>query len=451
MEENDRKYEGIILGNGPSLRGFNFDILSKIDVFGMNSAYRYWYEINWFPQYYSCLDLVVGLSHCEQIAKLIENAKSLGIKSFLLRQNLIDKLKKHVDTSLVVNFDQLLQKYKLLQTKFITTGSHTCAWASILGKKYIYLLGIDCNYIEILSNAEVEDGSVLRINKQKENPNYFFDHYQLPGDLYHRPNPIGNEHVDSWKELSISFSGKSIKVFNVNQMSRLDCFPFGSLEKMISGLYSNRKYNSSCLRLGLNTSVFKLNWLSMDNGNDSIFRETGPGNCSSLSFFVDRGREMLLILEVSCQKPITNETFIFKEAGENLKYIVFSDTENTFIGICLSSNKKIDRPTDISIHLSSQVRSQVPEDNVLGLKVFSASVVSARTPLGGEFPLSHFDGWSYLRNNLDVAEGVRRGTFLSAISHYVEFGRSQKRSFPLALSTRPTSGYRFELEEWGLP
>ena len=50
--KHGRRSEAVVLGNGPSLRGFDFGRLSRFDVFGMNAAYRYWYEIGWFPQYY---------------------------------------------------------------------------------------------------------------------------------------------------------------------------------------------------------------------------------------------------------------------------------------------------------------------------------------------------------------------------------------------------------------
>ena len=62
-----RKPRAIIMGNGPSIKGFDFHRLKDFDVFGMNAAYRYWDKINWYPQYYSCLDIVVGLSHAKEI------------------------------------------------------------------------------------------------------------------------------------------------------------------------------------------------------------------------------------------------------------------------------------------------------------------------------------------------------------------------------------------------
>ena len=119
-----------ILGNGPSLKGFDFkNELVGFDTFGMNAAYRFWDQIQWYPDYYACLDLVVGLSHKEEIKRLIENAEQYGIRKFLLRANLIQKLGPLKNADRVVNFDRIRHQHHVLGGNFITTGSHTCAWA----------------------------------------------------------------------------------------------------------------------------------------------------------------------------------------------------------------------------------------------------------------------------------------------------------------------------------
>ncbi len=98
----------VVLGNGPSLRASESDRLRSYDAIGMNAAYRYWEEIGSYPQYYICLDKVVGVSHQGPIEKLIENSDQNGIELFLLRQNLIDRFPKDVKSSpKIINFDEL--------------------------------------------------------------------------------------------------------------------------------------------------------------------------------------------------------------------------------------------------------------------------------------------------------------------------------------------------------
>lgn len=223
-----------VLGNGPSLRGFDFERLGDFDVFGMNAAYRHWDRIGIYPDYYSCLDLVVGLSHQEEIRRLIENAKSLGIRAFLLRNNLIEALGSLKNSDLVINFDLLKDGLPELSASTITTGSHTAAWAVALGYREVYMLGIDCNYVEIVGEAKKGEGTELTIVEEPENnPNYFFDDYQQPGDRYNIPNPNRDVHLESWREVAnLIWDGKS-RVLNANPLSKVDAFEFCDLEQML--------------------------------------------------------------------------------------------------------------------------------------------------------------------------------------------------------------------------
>jgi hypothetical protein len=234
MHQKNRKPEAVVLGNGPSLRGFDFCRLARFDVFGMNAAYRYWYEIGWFPQYYSCLDLVVGPSHRDAIVALINNSDRLGIRGFLLRQSLIEELATVAACPTVYNFDALRSSFESWIPGPVTTGSHTCAWASILGYKDIYLLGVDCNYVEIVPNAERRNGTVLEITSDAPNPNYFFYSYQKKGDQYNIPNPRKDLHLQGWRTVSAKLCDKS-RVLNANFASRVDAFSFVRFEDVERG------------------------------------------------------------------------------------------------------------------------------------------------------------------------------------------------------------------------
>lgn len=220
----------VVLGNGPSLRGLDFRAqLKGYTTFGCNVAYRYWDKIQWYPDYYACLDLVVGLSHKSQIARLIKDSKEYGIKKFLLRKNLIDELGTLCEKDCVVNFDELIKQDNPYwkATKHITTGSHITAWAATLGYHNILLLGIDAQYVEQLPEARSCGGYQLEMVKTPEyNPNYFFDDYQQQGDKYHIPN-INLEqptHQVSWEELAPAFVANDVLVINANMKSALTSF-----------------------------------------------------------------------------------------------------------------------------------------------------------------------------------------------------------------------------------
>lgn len=212
----------LLLGNGPSLREWDLAQQSLcFDTFGMNAAYRFWKLIDWYPDYYACLDLVVGESHLEAISEMVERSAELGIKRFLLRENIVDKLSADM-RDVVVCYDELVRTEVLPFLPDTTTGSHTMLWAQSLGYQTILLAGVDLDYVEKVEHADLKDG-VLHITKKGSNPNYFFDDYQQPGDVYNIPNPRPNLHMESWENAHRALELETV-VLNMNPDSKLDTF-----------------------------------------------------------------------------------------------------------------------------------------------------------------------------------------------------------------------------------
>lgn len=231
----------VIIGNGPSLRAFDLcRRLSGFATFGMNAAYRFWDRLSWYPQYYSCLDHVVGQSHKEAILRLIDNAENYGIKGFLLRDSLIQVLGEYGRRTQVVNFEEEVKKDNLLlRPALISTGSHTCSWAASLGYKDIVLVGVDAHYIPIIKEARKIDGMVLEVIETPEtNPNYFFDDYQRKGDLYnipnHQPDPDKGTHLESWRGIRMPLAYVDAVVVNAAPQSRVDAFPHCEFDEALS-------------------------------------------------------------------------------------------------------------------------------------------------------------------------------------------------------------------------
>lgn len=219
-----------ILGNGPSLKEIDLPSLTDTDCFGMNAAYRFWREANWYPSYYSCLDNVVGLSHKEEIRELVRNRHIYGIKSFLLRQGLVDWLEKSGDLDDVIDFDLIRNGVPEFQPEPITTGSHTLAWAIFMGYKYAFISGVDCNYVQKIKGAEKQSDGTLKILREDENPNYFFAGYQKVGDQFNVPDPSKDLHIRSWRRVSEALP-EDCKVLNVSSISLMDAFPMASLSE----------------------------------------------------------------------------------------------------------------------------------------------------------------------------------------------------------------------------
>ncbi|MCR9260194.1 MAG: hypothetical protein NXH95_10760 [Pseudomonadaceae bacterium] len=212
----------LLLGNGPSLK--HLDLVKDTTghhTFGMNAAYRHWEKIDWWPTYYSCLDTVVGDSHYSAIEALVVNSASNGIQKFLVRENVFERIPK-AHLGVVDCYEDLVSNGLLPHLPDITTGSHTLLWAQLLGYQTILVAGVDLNYVEQLDQSSLIEG-VLEVTEEGQNPNYFFDDYQRPGDRYNIPNPRPNLHKSSWVNASRHVHFPSV-VVNLNKDSAVDVF-----------------------------------------------------------------------------------------------------------------------------------------------------------------------------------------------------------------------------------
>ena len=230
---NDSKL--FLLGNGPSLRGFDFHRLNAVSTIGMNVAYRHWDRIKWYPTYYCCMDTTVILSHADQINRLIEESDQNGIQKFFLRQNILEQY-PHLQARDDVFFLEVeWQNNPLLQARYITTGAQSALWGAFLGYSQIYLLGIDLNYVERIAGAKlVLEGEIVLVMEEtpSHNPNYFFDDYQQIGDRFNIPNhnPEYPTHTLSWQEVKDFLHKSDVMINNCNLHSNLVVFPYLSLD-----------------------------------------------------------------------------------------------------------------------------------------------------------------------------------------------------------------------------
>jgi len=223
-----------ILGNGPSLRGFDFHNFKGNDCVGMNVAYRHWHRINWYPKYYTCLDTVMIEQHHKAIQDLVLNFGD-RITLFFLRKNLLKfcpDLKGHPQ---ILFFDDYIGNPFFDDGKKLTTGSFACLFAAMLGYRKIYLLGIDQNLVEKIPEAKHVGGHILEITETpKHNPNYFIDDYQQKGEKFNIPNSLPNLHYESWVLVKERLERFEVSVQNCSTISKLDLFPFKDFSNELS-------------------------------------------------------------------------------------------------------------------------------------------------------------------------------------------------------------------------
>ena len=178
----------LVIGNGPSTKQLDFKSVN-IETVGMNAAYRYWDRIDFRPTYYACLDDTVVISHQDEIRRLIREGRIL---KFFLHYNILEKYPELAELDNVLIFEQGFNRKdpdSIFYNNFCTTGSFSIRWMISLGYKHIGLIGIDCNYVEIVKSAvQISEMQLEIVSDSQENPNYFFEDYQQKGDKYNIPN-----------------------------------------------------------------------------------------------------------------------------------------------------------------------------------------------------------------------------------------------------------------------
>lgn len=248
----------VVIGNGPSLRGFDLTRLSAVETIGMNAAYRHWDRIAWYPTHYACLDDELVNTHHREIARLVE--QGLVETAFLSGQYLVHHPEAASDSRFVF-MDEFIPywferrgrgyglKDRTTEVAFqssrmskLTTGSHAVRYAIWRGYTEIALIGIDLRYIERIPESIAGEGIKLSIARTPDrNPNYFFDDYQRAGDTFNVPNPDvhdGDLHLASFRVLrdDILTNGLPVRVVNANrasELSRQGVLPFEQLDSFI--------------------------------------------------------------------------------------------------------------------------------------------------------------------------------------------------------------------------
>ena len=153
----------------------------------MNSAYRAYERLNWYPTYHGCFDYRVTDNHKDNFINLIDNSP---IKKCFYIRNLSDSesfqfvdLQEYGTTD---KWNDSLSDFSSFHDNG-NSGANASSAAVCMGYNKIILLGVDCNYVEFVDGCE-RDGAGLRMKETpKENPNYWFNDYQQAGDEYNVP------------------------------------------------------------------------------------------------------------------------------------------------------------------------------------------------------------------------------------------------------------------------
>ena len=212
------------MGNGPSLKDVDFSLLGGYDTFGLNSAYRAYRRLDWWPTYHGCFDYRVADNHSKEFEKLIKDSPIE--KCFYIRD--FGNHKKHQFVNLqkfgtTNRFNNKPADFKSFHDNG-NSGANACSTAVCLGYEKIVLVGVDCNYVEFVDGCKRDGPGGLVMEKTPDkNPNYWFDDYQQKGDEYNVPAGL-SFHMPTWNLFAYRAAHANIEVINCSPMTTLRGF-----------------------------------------------------------------------------------------------------------------------------------------------------------------------------------------------------------------------------------
>ncbi len=221
------------MGNGPSLKDVDFDMLEGFDTFGLNSAYRAYPRLNWWPTYHGCFDYRVTDNHRDKFIELINSGK---IKRHFYIRNLSNKENfQYVNLLPFGSTNRMNNKVEDFNN-FHDNGNSGANASSVgvcLGYKKIILVGVDCNYVEFVDGSKKDGPGGLVMEKTPDkNPNYWFDDYQQKGDEYNVPAGL-SFHMPTWNLFAYRAAHANIEVINCSPITTLRGFKRMSLQEAL--------------------------------------------------------------------------------------------------------------------------------------------------------------------------------------------------------------------------
>jgi hypothetical protein len=234
----------IILGNGPSLREVMecrdlLDQVRSFDSFGLNAAYRAYERFDFYPTYFGSFDFRVCDSHADSFSELVRGNTPIK-RFFFAKQSVFSEEVKAHPKFQRINFRAAprgVSQQATLSTSFEnfedcgSSGTNAIQAGYLMGYRRFILLGVDCNYVELLDGVKDVDGIRYEVvDEIKSNPNYWFDDYQRRGDQFHKPNEKEIQLV-SWAKLDSLVEAAEGSVSNCSLVSKLPMFDILSFRK----------------------------------------------------------------------------------------------------------------------------------------------------------------------------------------------------------------------------
>jgi hypothetical protein len=220
-----------IIGNGPSLRISDLDLLSEEITFACNKIYLAFPETAWKPTYYTVEDHLVAQQNQIEIEAMQKVAAKLFPHTLALHGI-------HFSDSLIYPF--IWKDVYPALPDFSDDAARGFHWgstvvytmlqlAAFMGIREVYLMGIDFSF-SIPSQCEGTTGK-FKIYVSEGEHNHFHPDYRKPGEHWHQPNLEYQE--KSFLSARNYFETHGGRIFNATRGGCLECFPRIDLDTLL--------------------------------------------------------------------------------------------------------------------------------------------------------------------------------------------------------------------------
>ncbi len=220
-------YEGrrcFIIGNGPSLRAEDLDMLKDEITFASNRIYYIFDQTEWRPTYYMCIDKGIVSSNYKEIKELdLDNKLLINYAHKYIGDD--PSVKYMIMSSVMLPKRKRLKKISSDISKYFSpVHTVTCSameLAMYMGFKEIYLLGVDNSY-----------------NIKKSGTEYVVDSDSYFKGMKHETVTIGNANtIESRDYLYELFNREAkkrgIKIYNATRGGMLEVYKRVSFDEII--------------------------------------------------------------------------------------------------------------------------------------------------------------------------------------------------------------------------
>ena len=220
-----------VLGNGPSLRAADLDVLweKKIPCFASNRIYLIYDQTRWRPDYYTCVDMLV-FSHFKD--EVVYNQDIAPLRFFpCSAYTEFDYEIGHNSLYVPVAHrrrDLLYFSNTPKQVLYLGRSVIFCMMelAYYMGFKNIYLLGVDHNYA-----TKTEDDGRVVLDTSKIEQSYFSTKYRPPKEEVIAINLDAQNHGF---QVAANFAQENeLNIYNATRGGALEVFPRVDFDEVI--------------------------------------------------------------------------------------------------------------------------------------------------------------------------------------------------------------------------